>query len=485
VVINGDYKGIYVLMEKIKRDKNRVNIKKLNPSSISGDDLTGGYILKIDKDEGSNNAGWNSPFPPYPGAWQQIYYQYHYPKPSDIVPQQETYIQNFTNQFETILDGNDYTHPFLGYYDLINIDSFVDFFIINEIGKNVDGYRLSAFMYKDRDSEDGRLTLGPVWDFNLAFGNADYYNGWITTGWQLQGQIPNFDNWQIPFWWSVIFQDQIFQNKLAKRWHIIRNSTFAVNSLLNYLDSTAVVVDEAMNRNFTRWPILGTYVWPNFYVGQTYADELNYLKIWLQARITWIDASLPTNYSVLNWTDPASTSFSGIPNAIKSIPINSLVSVGQNVDSVSFLANDPGLQISYDSDTLWLTANSADEYLFKGLAWNSGIKTDISPAYTFSTINTSINAENDMVNRQFQLFQNFPNPFNPLTTISFHLPKKEYVRLDIYNLVGQKIYTLESDYLNQGEHKYTWDASNFPSGIFILNLQTENYKKSIKMIYLK
>ena len=339
-------------------------------------------------------------------------------------------------------------------------------------------------MYKDRDSEDDRLTMGPVWDFNLAFGNADYYNGWITTGWQLQGQIPNFDNWQIPFWWSKIFQDPIYLNKVSRRWHTLRNSIFDVNSLLNYIDSTAVVIDEALNRNFVRWPILGTYVWPNFYFGQTYAEDLNYLKIWLQARITWIDNELPTNYTDINWKDPDKNVYSGLANIVSSICIDSLATVIQNSDSITFIGNDPRLQITYDSDSLWLYTNSEGEFLFKGLAWYSGVANDISLAYTYSTINTSINSDNDIVNKKFQLLQNYPNPFNSSTIISFFLPNKEYIRLEVYNILGQKITTLESKYLNKGAYKYTWNASDYPGGIYILNLQIKSFKETVKMIYL-
>jgi len=494
LVINGDYKGIYVLMEKIKRDKNRVGIKKLLPSYISGDELTGGYILKIDKDEGSNNGGWASPFPPYPGAWQQIYYQYHYPKPSDIVPEQETYIQNYINLFESTLDGSNYTHPFLGYYDLVNLNSFVDYFIINEIGKNVDGYRLSAFMYKDRDSEDSRLTMGPVWDFNLAFGNADYYNGWITDSWQLQGQIPNYDNWQIPFWWLRLFQDEIFINRISKRWHTLRTSTFSINSLINYIDNTAMFTNEAMIRNFTRWPIIGTYVWPNFYIGQTYDEDLNYLKIWLQARINWIDNELPLNYTDIYWENPENISIAGQPNNTISIPIENIATVILNADSITFIGKDPQLQLSYDLDSLYLNASSEDEFVFKGLAWFSGKKTDISPKYIYSTVNTSSIKNDEVLSSNFYLLQNYPNPFNSETNISFDISDFRCclvdVELSVFNIIGKKIITLINDKLPPNLYQIRWNGlDNYgkpvPSGTYICKLNINNYDILNKIVLIK
>ena len=108
VILNGDYQGVYVLMEKIKRDENRVDIAEMDENDLAGDSLTGGYIIKIDKNEGAGNAGWESEFPPYPGAWQEVYYQYHYPKPENIKYQQKQYIQQFVNNFETVMNSSNF-----------------------------------------------------------------------------------------------------------------------------------------------------------------------------------------------------------------------------------------------------------------------------------------------------------------------------------------------------------------------------------------
>ena len=157
LVINGDYKGLYIFMEKIKRDNNRVDISKLDPDETTGDDLTGGYILKVDKWDGENNDGWwsASPLPEYDGTW----YQYHYPEPDNIVDEQKDYINNYITDFELLIASESYNDPDAGYYDQVNLDSFIDVSLMSEISKNVDAYRLSAYMYKDKDSEDGRHIL--------------------------------------------------------------------------------------------------------------------------------------------------------------------------------------------------------------------------------------------------------------------------------------------------------------------------------------
>ena len=110
LVLNGQYQGIYVLLEKIKRDKNRVNIDKLDPIEVTGDNLTGGYIFKIDKSSGSGGDGWISTHtPPNRSGDQTIFFQYEYPKEENIVPEQKQYIQNYVASFENALKAENFT----------------------------------------------------------------------------------------------------------------------------------------------------------------------------------------------------------------------------------------------------------------------------------------------------------------------------------------------------------------------------------------
>jgi hypothetical protein len=287
LVINDDYKGLYIFMEKIKRDNNRVDISKLNPDETTGDDLTGGYILKVDKWDGENNDGWwsASPLPEYDGTW----YQYHYPKPDDIVEEQRNYINDYITDFEALIASTSYNDPAAGYYGLVNLQSFIDVALLSEISKNVDAYRLSAFMYKDMDSVDGRLTMGPIWDYNLAFGNADYYAGWDPDGWQMDIDLPEGDPFKIPFWWYRIWDDETFRYAFYQRWQELRQSIFSEEYIMSMIDSAIAVIAEAQVRNFQRWPILDQYVWPNAYVGGSFENEINYLTDWITDRLEWMD----------------------------------------------------------------------------------------------------------------------------------------------------------------------------------------------------
>lgn len=293
LVINGEYQGVYVLLEKIKRGKDRVDIAKLTTTDISGDNLTGGYILKIDKTTGSGGDGWTSGYaPPNAGGGQFIYFMYDYPKDIDITTEQKIYIQQYVNAFESTLAGNNFKDPVNGYAKYIDVNSFIDFYLMMEITKNADGYRLSTFFFKDKDSKGGKLTMGPIWDFNEGFGNVDYCTqgnpeGFVTD----YNQLCNQDYWLIPFWWQRLFQDINFNNKTALRWKELRNGPFKTETIHNYIDSVAnlLSVDSAQQRNFIQWPILGTYVWPNYYVGATYKDEISWLKNWVTQRTAWLD----------------------------------------------------------------------------------------------------------------------------------------------------------------------------------------------------
>lgn len=284
LVLDGSYQGIYILMEKIKRDNNRVDISKLNEDEISGDDLTGGYLLQIDRRE----EGWSSGFLGVDSDWRP-YYQYREPDADDIVPEQERYIQLFIRDFEVMMASLDFDDPQTGYPSLLDLDSFVDFFLLNEISKNVDGYRLSSYLYKDKDSNDPRLHAGPVWDFNLAFGNADYYDGALTAGLQVHADLQG-DEYPIPFWWPKLVGSEPFESAAKERWSELRDGLFHEDSLMQRIDGLTALLEESRTRNFERWPVLDQYVWPNAYIGGSYAAEVAYLKGWIRDRLAWMDA---------------------------------------------------------------------------------------------------------------------------------------------------------------------------------------------------
>ena len=299
LIINGTYKGVYVFMEKLKRNKNRIAIEKLKPEENTGDDLTGGYILKIDKIAGSNvGSGYNNQnsfgskiTPPHAGSGE-IRFLYEYPDAEDISSEQRNYIKQYMHDFEAALSSDGFKDPDTGYQAYIDVESFIDFFILNEISHNVDGYRLSTFMHKDMN---GKLTMGPIWDFNLAFGNADYCGGGNTDTWayKFNERCPG-DFWSVPFWWYRLLEDPYFVEQLKTRWFEYRSNVLSNQAVMGRISNYEKEMGEvdAINRNFAKWSILGKWIWPNNFVGTTYESERIYVEQWIVDRMSWLDGAI-------------------------------------------------------------------------------------------------------------------------------------------------------------------------------------------------
>lgn len=298
LVLNGQYQGVYVFTEKIKRDKDRVNIAKLTANDTSGDDITGGYIIKIDRINGNGGEGWYSGYPSNITGDSAVYFQYEYPSQDSLLQIQKDYIKNYVDSFENVLTSSDFNNPVNGYRKYISMTSFLDYFIINELSKNADGYRLSAFLHKDKASKGGKLKNGPIWDFDIAWNNAYYNGGDDPNGWQWQWQALEYF---IPFWWTRFMQDSSFVNDLYCRYISLRANVLDTVRINKYIDSLAFYLNESQIRNFQYYPILGTYVWPNTNpIPVSYEGEITKLKDWLVARVSWMDANISGICNIMN-----------------------------------------------------------------------------------------------------------------------------------------------------------------------------------------
>ena len=292
VYLNGDYVGVYQLMESIKRDSNRIDIRKLSPDEISGDDLTGGYIVKADKIDnyGSDEFFQITPSVHYRNS-DNYRFTYVYPRHDEIAAEQKSYIKKFLTDTENSINGSSFTDPATGFRKYLDVRSFVDFQIIQELVNNVDGYRFSMFFYKDKDSRGGKLHAGPLWDFDLCYGNEDYTDFNLATNIWLYSKFEDKYGGRM-HWWARLMEDPGYRGVFVARWKELRKGAFHTDSIMMYLDDTIESLGEAIDRNFARWPILGQYVWPNYYIGETYTDEVEFLKEWIMERVNWIDANI-------------------------------------------------------------------------------------------------------------------------------------------------------------------------------------------------
>jgi hypothetical protein len=313
--LNEDYQGVYLMMEKIKRDKDRINIDKLLPTELAGDSLTGGYIVKVDKLDGLSTNDYFRTYPISFSTARHYDFTYVYPKATEIMPAQKTYIKDFLTDLENALNGTDFKDPITGFRAYMDESSFAEYQIIQELSNNVDGYRYSTFFYKENDLDGGKLIAGPLWDFDLCYGNVDYSSRNLATDqWLYTHYGPN-EGYPM-HWWARLMQDPDYTNLVKWRYSNLRSGPLNTDSVFAYLDLNQSLLGSAIERNFARWPILDQYIWPNSYIGYTYENEMDFLKTWLSDRLTWMDSKwlVPLNKNDIAIPNPA---FSVFPNPFR------------------------------------------------------------------------------------------------------------------------------------------------------------------------
>ena len=272
VVINGEYVGLYVLQEKIKADTNRVNIMKITTADVALPNLTGGYITKSDKTTGGDPVAWT--MPSYAG---QADFLHDLPKPEDVTSQQNSYIHSQFSNLATTSHNNN-TNIATGYPAIIDVPTFVDFMVMNELASNVDGYQLSTYFHKDRN---GKLRAGPIWDFNLTYGNDLFIFGFDrskTDVWQFS----NGDNEGAKFW-TDLFNNPTYKCYFSKRWNELTQAGQPLkhSNLVIFIDNTVAYIAEAMLREDEKWGTIPDH-----------EGEIENLKLFLYDRINWITANI-------------------------------------------------------------------------------------------------------------------------------------------------------------------------------------------------
>ncbi|MCH8487963.1 MAG: CotH kinase family protein [Candidatus Cyclonatronum sp.] len=277
------YHGVYLLTERIKWGEGRVEIPRPGRDESDMGALSGGYIFKKDRlNEG--DSGFSTS--------RGTKFAYVRPQEADITAAQRNYLRGYLNNFETALFGNDFANPATGYRAWIDTETFIDHFIITELLKEIDGYRLSTYLTKNRHE---KLRMGPLWDFNLSLGNANYLSGENPEGWyytQLAGGNDCFIGCGIRDWYVRMLQDPAFAAQLRQRWQMHRQNVLSEDYLNALIDAKQAELDEAQQRNFIRWQILGQHVWPNYFVADTWEQELDWMRNWLMTRLDWMDAQL-------------------------------------------------------------------------------------------------------------------------------------------------------------------------------------------------
>jgi hypothetical protein len=283
VLINGIYKGLYLLQEKIKADDHRVNVMQITPVDNLSPNVTGGYIIKADK----NTGGDPTAFTMYSRLNAEVNYIHDMPKPESATGQQTTYIHN---QFELLEYKATNSSVSDGFPSVIDVPSFINHMLVNELGSNADAYQYSTFFHKDRN---GKLRAGPIWDNDLTYGNDLFFWGLDrshTNVWQFS----NYDNEGSRFWFDL-FNNTTFQCYLSKRWNELTQpgQPFNLTTLESLIDNTVAYTSEAVARDYRLWGTVGYY-----------SNYIYDIKTWLSARINWITNNIGSYSACENVTLP-------------------------------------------------------------------------------------------------------------------------------------------------------------------------------------
>jgi hypothetical protein len=280
------YHGVYLLVERIKDAPGRIEIDRVEPHQNDFPEITGGYIFKKDR----LNPG-ESGFRTQRGSL----YAHVRPDEQTITLEQQEYLRSYVDSIERVLFNPGFNDPITGYRSFLDVESFVDYHLLTELCKEIDGFRLSTFFYKDRQ---GKLILGPLWDYNLSLGNADYLQGWDPTGWYYP-QISIYD--YLNGWYNRLFLDPDFRNQYNTRYRRLRQTGFSDSHIIGKVMDYFNLLEEAQVRNFEKWPVLGRHIWPNWYVANTYEEEILWMSDWIRERLKWMDSQLGKPYNLIHY----------------------------------------------------------------------------------------------------------------------------------------------------------------------------------------
>jgi spore coat protein CotH len=271
VVIGGVHKGLYLLQEKIKADNNRVDVMQITPIDNLTPAVSGGYITKADKNTGNDPTTWTM------YSWHNVPVNYIHdlPKPESATGSQTIYIRS---QFQLLEASATNANLANGFPSIIDVPSFVDHILVNELASNADAYQFSTFFHKDRS---GKLRAGPIWDHDLTYGNDLFFWGFDRSKNNIW-QFSNNDNEGSRFWIDL-FNNSTFRCYLAKKWNTITQpgQPFNRSYLEGFIDQTVSEISEAVVRDYELWGTVGDYT-----------QHIGNIKFWLAGRITWMTENL-------------------------------------------------------------------------------------------------------------------------------------------------------------------------------------------------
>jgi hypothetical protein len=279
LILDGDYRGVYLLVERVARESDRLDIPR---TTLDDGTVAGGFIVKAD---GHRSAGFDT------AIGTQI--DWVSPKAGAVTAAEAAYIANWFDTVEAAFTADTFADPEIGYAAWIDVDGWVDHWLLNELTHNIDAYRLSAYLWADGPPGTTPLHAGPLWDFDRAWGNCNYCDAWNTYGYIYDDLDRCGYAYQYPMWWERLREDPVYEARLRTRWDELRADLLSDTALHDRITEMKEELAEAAVRDDARWGTIGTYVDPNYYVGGSWDEEIDWLEEWALDRAAWLDAYLP------------------------------------------------------------------------------------------------------------------------------------------------------------------------------------------------
>jgi hypothetical protein len=517
LVLNGEYRGLYLLQEKLKQGSGRINVTKIKSADIAPPTVTGGYIIKADKFDAYDEICWT--MDSYTPSNNYVEYICVLPKYDEVNVTQLNYIKNIFFEIEKQAKYKNAENT--GIPSVIDVPSFIDYILISEYTANVDAYQYSTYFHKERG---GDLRAGPIWDNNLTLGNDLFQLGYDrskTYTWQFD----NNDN-EGSYFWKDLFNTPKFKCYLTKRWKELSQTgkPLSYSNLKNLIDSAKILISEAAVNEQLRWNTI-----PYF------KEDINKIKAFADARSSWINGqfgstSLCDNVIVPELIidkisyDPKPDSQYPSSNALEFISITNISDSDAELTGIDFaaygfsysfppnkklqahnslyLAGDTSIFrkkynvnafgqfnqnlsntnqklalfdawgnqidiVEYKNSAPWPNANQNGKYIFlkdKNADNNKGENWILAED---SKLVKTIDADDFC-------FDIYPNPTNGIINIAGNL---NYTKIEILNLLGQK-----TNFRYIGNKQIELEAKH--KGLYLINFYQKNKVKTSKIILL-
>jgi hypothetical protein len=524
LVLNGTFLGNYLLTDQIQVSPGRVNIDEQDSSSVTEPNITGGYLLEQAGDPTGEPVWFLS------GKAMKLIVK---SPDSDIInSNQVNYIKNYIKDFEARLFSADFKDPIKGYRANVDSISLINWYIACELTGNSDSF-WSTYLIKKRS--DDKLYFGSLWDYDIAFNN-DNRLGDATQ------KLMRENAWDPKAWIQQMWLDEWFRVAVWRRWQQLASNNLLGN-INSYINETATLINTSQQLNFGKWNVLNSKVYLETYLFSTYGEGVDYLKIYLANRISF----LTTSFSKIEAEKP-SEPFVASDNyfIIKNKKTNNLIDVTQNsVNANASLTMWESLE--NDNGQLW-EVKKIDENSHRILNKNSGLamagngfsnnliqipvdNSDLAQQWIITPVKTgniygivnkktgySINNSNGgfangtnvieytnnisgSENQQWyfqkvellpagvsqstfsiQHIELYPNPANENVSVRIKINETQNLAIKICSLQGIQMYQTSTDVINSGNYVITIPLSGFASGVYFVNITNTQGEKIIRKL---